>query len=52
MLAAAKPSVEPVRKGDETFYRARFAGFESKEKARAACLYLKKRDVSCLAIPD
>lgn len=52
VLAAAKPSVEPVRKGDETFYRARFAGFESKEKARAACLYLKKRDVSCLAIPD
>ncbi len=51
-VASAKPSIEAVRKGDSTFYRARFAGFESKEKARAACDYLKKRDVSCLAIPD
>jgi len=52
LLAAATPSVEAVKKGDETFYRARFAGFENKAKARAACDYLKKRDVSCLAIPD
>ncbi len=51
-VAHAQPSIEAVRKGDSTFYRARFAGFESKEKARAACDYLKKRDVSCLAIPD
>ena len=52
VLASATPSVEEVRKGDETFYRARFAGFENKAKARAACDYLKKRDVNCLAIPD
>ncbi|SHG09338.1 D-alanyl-D-alanine carboxypeptidase [Kaistia soli DSM 19436] len=51
-LAAAMPSIEAVKKGDSTFYRARFAGFESKAKARAACDALKKRDVSCLAIPD
>ncbi len=51
-LASAKPSIEAVRKGDATFYRARFAGFETKAKARAACDALKKRDVSCLAIPD
>ncbi|MCX5479693.1 SPOR domain-containing protein [Kaistia geumhonensis] len=52
VLASATPSVEAVKKGDSTFYRARFAGFENKAKARAACDYLKKRDVSCLAIPD
>ncbi|HWJ76245.1 MAG TPA: SPOR domain-containing protein [Kaistia sp.] len=51
-LAAAQPSIEAVKKGDETFFRARFAGFETKAKARAACDALKKRDVSCLAIPD
>ena len=51
-LASASPSIEAVRKGDSTFYRARFAGFETKAQARAACDALKKRDVNCLAIPD
>ncbi|MCX5515247.1 hypothetical protein C3941_12880 [Kaistia algarum] len=52
MLASASPAVESVAKGGDTFYRARFTGFASKDKARAACDYLKKRDVSCLAIAD
>lgn len=50
MLAEATPSVEPVSKGASTFYRARFAGFDNKDQARAVCAYLTKRDVSCLAI--
>jgi D-alanyl-D-alanine carboxypeptidase len=50
MLADATPSVEPVAKGQSTLYRARFAGFDNKDQARAACAYLTKRDVSCLAI--
>ncbi|WP_245557310.1 D-alanyl-D-alanine carboxypeptidase [Kaistia granuli] len=50
VLADATPSVEPVAKGQSTFYRARFAGFDNKDQARAACAYLTKRDVSCLAI--
>lgn len=50
ILADATPTVEPVAKGQSTFYRARFAGFDNKDQARAACAYLTKRDVSCLAI--
>lgn len=50
MLASATPSVEPVAKGSSTMYRARFAGFDNKDQARAVCAYLTKRDVSCLAI--
>jgi len=50
MLASATPSVEPVAKGSSTLYRARFAGFDNKDQARAVCAYLTKRDVSCLAI--
>jgi len=52
MLASATPAVEMVEKGGDVFYRARFTGFSDKDKARAACAYLKKRDVSCLAISD
>ncbi len=51
-LASANPSVEAVAKGGDTFYRARFVGFANKDKARAACDYLKKRSVNCLAIAD
>ncbi|MET4633586.1 D-alanyl-D-alanine carboxypeptidase [Kaistia defluvii] len=50
MLASATPSVEPVAKGASTLYRARFAGFDNKDQARAVCAYLTKRDVSCLAV--
>jgi hypothetical protein len=42
--------VEPVAKGQSTFYRARFAGFDNTDQARAVCAYLTKQDVSCLAI--
>ncbi|MCX5579044.1 D-alanyl-D-alanine carboxypeptidase [Kaistia terrae] len=50
MLSSATQSVEPVVKGSSTMYRARFAGFDNKDQARAVCAYLTKRDVSCLAI--
>lgn len=50
MLASATPSIEPVAKGASTLYRARFAGFDNKDQARAVCAFLTKRDVSCLAI--
>jgi len=52
LLASATPAVEMVEKGGDVFYRARFTGFANKDKARAACAFLKKRDVSCLAISD
>jgi D-alanyl-D-alanine carboxypeptidase len=52
VLAKAEPYTEPVQSGDSTLYRARFAGFSTKENARAACAYLAKQKFSCLAIND
>jgi D-alanyl-D-alanine carboxypeptidase len=50
-LASADPFTEPVQKGSTTLYRARFAGFD-KTQAEAACRYLKRNDVDCLAIKN
>ena len=49
LLASASPFTEPVQRGETTLYRARFAGFE-REQAEAACKFLKRNDVDCLAI--
>lgn len=49
VLRRAEPFTEPVMKGDEKLYRARFAGF-AKDEAEAACKQLKRNDISCLAI--
>jgi D-alanyl-D-alanine carboxypeptidase len=49
LLAMAEPFTEPVQKGDTTLYRARFSGFD-KDKAEAACRFLKRNAVDCLAI--
>ena len=51
MLAAADPFTERVQKGDTTFYRARFAGFD-KSSAEAACRQLKRNDFACMALKD
>jgi D-alanyl-D-alanine carboxypeptidase len=50
-LAAADPFTERVQKGDKSFYRARFAGFD-KATAEAACRQLKRSDFACLALKD
>jgi len=50
-LAAADPFTERVQKGDKTFFRARFAGFD-KETAEAACRLLKRNDFECMALKD
>src|SRR5579863_7567360 len=51
MLASADPFTERVQKGDTTFYRARFAGFD-KAKAEAACRQLKRNDFACITVKD
>jgi D-alanyl-D-alanine carboxypeptidase len=51
LLATAEPFTETVLKGDTTLYRARFAGFD-KEKAEAACSYLKRNAVECISIKN
>ncbi len=48
MLAGAKPFTETVRKGNETLYRARFAGLEE-QSAESACKTLKRSGFSCFA---
>jgi D-alanyl-D-alanine carboxypeptidase len=51
MLVKADPFTERVQKGDTTFYRARFAGFD-KSTAEAACRQLKRSDFACMALKD
>ena len=50
-LASADPFTERVQKGDTTFYRARFAGFD-KATADAACRQLKRNDFACITVKD
>ena len=50
-LAAAKPVTETVRKGDGTFYRARFAMLDS-ASAESACRSLKRNGFSCFPARD
>lgn len=52
VLADAAPYTEPVEAGSGTLFRARFAGFADKEEARAACVYLAKKNFNCLAIAN
>ena len=48
VLAEADGFTERVLKGESTFYRARFAGFDGGE-AEAACKALKRAGFSCFA---
>ena len=49
-LASAKPVTEKVRKGDDTFYRARFAGLDS-ASAESACRSLQTQRILLLRRP-
>jgi D-alanyl-D-alanine carboxypeptidase len=51
ILASAKPVTEKVRKGEDTYYRARFAGLDS-TSAETACRSLKRHGFSCFAARD
>ena len=48
---AAKPITQKVQKGEDTFYRARFAGLDP-ASAESACRSLKRNGFSCFAAPD
>ena len=49
-LRATSPMTETFNKGNNTFYRARFVGFETKTAAWDACAALKKKSFNCYAI--
>ncbi len=51
MLAAADPFTERVKKGEKSFYRARFAGFD-RSAAEATCKLLKRSDIECMAVKN
>jgi D-alanyl-D-alanine carboxypeptidase len=51
MLTGADAFTETFDKGGTTYYRARFAGLD-KDRAEAACKYLKKNDVECVAMKN
>ena len=51
MLSGADAFTEPVEKSGTTYYRARFAGLD-KDKAEAACKYLKRNDMECVTIKN
>ncbi len=50
-LARAEAFTETFVKGDKTYYRARFAGFD-KDHAEAACKSLKRSDIPCMALKN
>ena len=50
-LAAATPVAQKVQKGEDTFYRARFAGLDS-ASAETACRSLKRSGFACFAARD
>ena len=51
MLARADAYTERVTKGEKTYYRARFAGFD-KDAAEAACKQLKRNEIACMALKN
>jgi D-alanyl-D-alanine carboxypeptidase len=51
VLTGAEGFTEPVQKSGTIYYRARFAGLD-KDRAEAACKYLKKNDVECVPLKN
>jgi D-alanyl-D-alanine carboxypeptidase len=52
VLSNVENHMETTEKNGETLYRARFAGFDSKDEAWAACNRLKKKKFACIAIAN
>ena len=49
LLESAEAYTERTKKGDKTYYRARFAGLD-RAQARVACRRLKRNDIACMAL--
>jgi D-alanyl-D-alanine carboxypeptidase len=49
VLKKADGYTERTTKGEKTYYRARFAGFD-RDQAGAACRQLKRSDIACMAL--
>lgn len=51
-LRGAEGVTQSVASGSQTLYRARFAGFSSKDAANKACAALRKNSYSCYAVAN
>ena len=49
VLKKADPYTERTTKGEKTYYRARFTGFD-RDQAEAACKQLKRSDIVCISL--
>ena len=49
LLKKADPYTERTIKGEKTYYRARFAGFD-RDQAEAACKQLKRSEIVCISM--
>jgi D-alanyl-D-alanine carboxypeptidase len=49
LLGKATRYTERTTKGEKTYYRARFAGFD-RDQAQAACRQLKRSEIECMAL--
>jgi D-alanyl-D-alanine carboxypeptidase len=49
LLQKTEAYTERTTKGDKTYFRARFAGFD-RDRAEAACKRLKREDIACMAL--
>jgi D-alanyl-D-alanine carboxypeptidase len=52
VLASLRPVTQEIEHRGETLYRARFAGLEGKDEARATCDKLESKSFACLAVPN
>jgi len=48
-LSKADPFTERIEKGNQSLYRARFAGLD-KDRAEQACRHLKRSDIPCMLV--
>lgn len=51
-LVMAEAFTQPVTKGGTTLFRARFAGFQTKDQAWKACEALKRQKYGCFALTN
>jgi D-alanyl-D-alanine carboxypeptidase len=49
LLQKTEAYTERTTKGDKTYFRARFAGFD-RDRAEAACKRLKREDIACMPL--
>jgi D-alanyl-D-alanine carboxypeptidase len=49
LLQKTEAYTERTTKGDKTYFRARFAGFD-RDRAEAACKRLRREDIACMAL--